>query len=267
MKRLAVFLCAAALLAQRKEPPEFIAGDQCLFCHRNDIGPSWSKNPHNLTVRMKPGSETEYLLGAGSHQRNLKKTGYGRFAISEPGGAWSETKFADRCAGCHTTAFNAEAKTFAEFAIDCYGCHGVVDLEHTNDTSLIILSKKKRDGKMTTSICASCHLRGGQSKAKGFPFAYHFVPGDNLFAGYSADLKKADDIAFNAGDRHVWRNVRDVMESGSDNTCLSCHAVHTGSTDKHRRVLTSAACLDCHHESGPKKNVKQYKVTSSVCEY
>jgi hypothetical protein len=267
MMRLAVLFCAAALLAQRKELPEFIAGDQCLFCHRNDIGPSWSKNRHNLTIRMKPGSETEFLLGAGAQQRILKKTGYGRFAIAEPGGAWNETKFAGRCAGCHTTAFNAGSKTFTEFAIDCYACHGVADLEHTNDTSLITLSKKKREPKMVTSICASCHLRGGRSKAKGFPFAYHFVPGDNLFADYSAELKKADDAAFNAGDRHVWRNVRDVMEGGSETTCLRCHAVHAGSADKHRRVLTSAACLDCHYESGPKKYLKQYKVTSAVCEY
>jgi hypothetical protein len=61
--------------------------------------------------------------------------------------------------------------------------------------------------------------------------------------------------------------VRDVMEGGSETTCLRCHAVHAGSADKHRRVLTSAACLDCHYESGPKKYLKQYKVTSAVCEY
>ena len=44
MKPWALALLALPLLAQRKEVPEFIAGDQCLFCHRNDIGPAWGKN-------------------------------------------------------------------------------------------------------------------------------------------------------------------------------------------------------------------------------
>ena len=36
---------------------------------------------------------------------------------------------------------------------------------------------------------------------------------------------------------------------------------------KHRRVLTSAACLDCHNAEGPKKNVKKYLTTSRTCGY
>ncbi|MBI3682886.1 MAG: hypothetical protein HY235_21140 [Acidobacteria bacterium] len=262
----ALLVCGFAQ-AQRKQLPEFVAGDQCLFCHRNDIGPTWQKNAHNLTVQPKAGSADEFTLGSRKHTRQLRKTGYGRFSIQEKDGAWNGSKFAERCAGCHTTAVNAETKVFTEFAIDCYACHGVVDLEHTNDTRLILLSKKNRGGaSMITSICSSCHLRGGESKAKGLPYAYHFVPGDDLFADHAADLKKAEDPALNAGDRHVWRNVRDVLENNSETTCLSCHQVHANSAQKHRRVLTSPACLDCHYESGPKKNVKAYAAASVVCE-
>lgn len=257
-----LLLAAMPLVAQRAALPEFVAGDQCLFCHRNDIGPGWQKNRHNLTVQPKEGSEVEFLLGARDRKRALRKTGYGKFAIEEPGG-WNATKFNDRCAGCHTTAVDAATKAFAEFSIDCYACHGVVDLEHTNDASKILLSKKRgRDPKQIASICGSCHLRGGVSKAKGVPYAYHYVAGEDLFSDFSIDGAMA-----NQEDQHVFRNVRDVLENNSDVSCLSCHVVHAASSQKHRRVLTSPACLDCHYESGPKKNVKQRARKSPICEY
>ena len=36
-----------------KPVPEYVQGDECLFCHRNDIGPTWQKNSHLLTVRER----------------------------------------------------------------------------------------------------------------------------------------------------------------------------------------------------------------------
>lgn len=262
-----LLLVVMPLHAQRAALPEFVTGDQCLFCHRNDIGPAWHKNRHNLTIQPKAGTTDEFTLGSRGYKRALRKTGYGKLSIEEAGG-WSTTKFADRCAGCHATAMDASTKAFAEFSIDCYACHGDVDLEHTNDTSKILLSKRRgRDAKQIASICGSCHLRGGVSKVKGFPYAFHFVPGDDLFADFRADFTKAEAPDLNPGDRHVYRNVRDVLQNNSGVSCLSCHSVHGGSSQKHRRVLTSPVCLDCHHESGPKKNVKPYTVHSSVCEY
>jgi hypothetical protein len=32
--------------------PEYTHGDECLFCHRNDIGPGWQKNAHGVAVRQ-----------------------------------------------------------------------------------------------------------------------------------------------------------------------------------------------------------------------
>lgn len=268
MRLPVLILIPLALLAQRKEIPEFVHGEECLFCHRNDIGPGWQKNAHGNTIRERSGEREGFLLGGRNHTRELRKSGYGKFAIREADGSWNETKFGDRCAGCHATAVNAATKSFQYYGIDCYACHGAVNPEHTNDTSLILLSRKQRnDVKKITSVCASCHLRGGKSQAQGFPYAYHFVAGDDLFTDYEADLSKADDASLNAGDRHVYRNVRDVLTQGSDVTCLSCHAVHRNSSEKHRRVLTSAVCLDCHHESGPKKDVKAYRMASDTCEY
>lgn len=251
-------LFAAAAFGQRAQLPEFTAGDQCLFCHRNDIGQTWQKNRHGLTVRPKPDIADAWVLGSRGHQRELRKTGYGKFAIREADGSWNETKFAQRCAGCHSTAVDRKTGAFAEPGIDCYACHGVVNLEHSNDTSLILLSKKNRGSVATiNSICGSCHLRGGSSKTTGLPFPYHFVPGDDLFA----DWRGAVGEASNPGDRHTWDSVKQEI------SCLSCHQVHTGSSARHRRVLTSSICNDCHLPEGPKKNVRPYTVTSALCEY
>jgi predicted CXXCH cytochrome family protein len=71
----------------------------------------------------------------------------------------------------------------------------------------------------------------------------------------------------NGGDRHVYRNVRDVVLIGSETTCLSCHKVHGQSTEKHRRVLRAEICLVCHNAERPRKVVKSYTVHSSLCEY
>src|SRR5262245_59009936 len=34
-----------------KPVPEFVTGGECLFCHRNDVGPTWAANRHRRTVR------------------------------------------------------------------------------------------------------------------------------------------------------------------------------------------------------------------------
>jgi len=77
----------------------------------------------------------------------------------------------------------------------------------------------------------------------------------------------ADDASLNAGDRHVYRNVRDVVVNGSETTCLTCHKVHGQSTEKHRSVLREEICLDYNNAEGPRKAVKSYTVHSSLCEY
>src|SRR5579872_1609254 len=93
-------LCALAAAAQtRLDPaawgsdhvgkpvPEYTHGDECLFCHRNDIGPGWQKNAHGVTVRQRedapdlvkkldPTAQAEFFLGSRHQVRFLKKSGY-----------------------------------------------------------------------------------------------------------------------------------------------------------------------------------------------
>lgn len=264
-------------IAQRASIPEFVHGDECLFCHRKDIGTEWQKNRHGITLRQKEDapsiavpSDATHVLGSRKVIRFLKKDGYGKFQIADATdpAKWDKSKFGARCAGCHTTAVETATQTFQEIGLDCYTCHGAVDLNHSADTSLVLLSKKRRsDVKVITSICAQCHLRGAVSKSTGLPYANHFVAGDDLFADLKVDLSLAEKADLNAGDRHVYRNVRDVLENGSQATCLTCHRVHGGGSRKHRLVAKNETCLDCHNAEGPKKATKPYTVTSTLCEY
>ena len=286
-----------------KPVPEYVHGDECLFCHRNDIGPGWQRNAHGIALRQdedaldfaalvkapgapKAASEAGYFLGSRHRIRLLKKAGYGKFTlftaqavlgqdhklqkwINAESPEWDNNKFADRCAGCHTTGVDASTKAFSGFGLDRYTCHGVVDLDHTKDTSLIWLSKKRRkDTVAITSICASCHLRDAKSRSTGLPYPNNFVVGDNLFKDLNVDFSKADDETLNAGDRHIYRTVRDIVVNGADvPSCLSCHQVHANTSVKHKLPPRSPICFDCHNAEGPLKNTKPYTVKSVVCEY
>src|SRR5262245_39624343 len=141
--------------------PEFVHGDECLFCHRNDIGPTWQKNAHGVTVRQREDApelveklkgqaalagvdpQITYFLGSRHHLRFLQKDGYGKFAmlntravldqdrkveklINAEKPTWIKGQFAGQCAGCHTTAVDPATKTFEAFGLDCYTCHGNV---------------------------------------------------------------------------------------------------------------------------------------------
>ena len=289
-----------------KPIPEYVQGDECLFCHRYDAGVTWQKNAHGVTVRKREDApelakmleaqpalagvakQVEYFLGSRHRIRFLRENGYGKFAILNAQAdlgedaqvksqakvidgdklTWDKEKFALRCAGCHTTAFDSGAKTFGAFGHDCYVCHGDVDVNHSKDISLMLLSKKRRsDAKVITSICAQCHLRETKSRSTGLPFPNTFIAGDNLFQDLDVNWAKADDEKLNAGDRHVWRNARDVALYGNEAiTCLSCHQVHGSSSLKHRRILRAPICSECHQNDGFKE-IKRYVVHSSLCEY
>jgi hypothetical protein len=287
---------------------EFVHGEECLFCHRNDIGPTWQNNAHGVTVRQREGApelskmleslpalataakEVDYFLGSRHRIRFLKKDGYGKFTMLNAqavlGGKdqpvklvdqeklnWDKDKFANSCAGCHTTAVDPETKAFSEFGLDCYTCHGSVDLNHTKDTSLILLSKKRRsDAKMIISICAQCHLRDTKSASTGLPYPNNFVAGDNVFQDLVVDWAKADDPKMNGRERHVWRVVREVALNGNESmTCLNCHSIHGNpglgnSSQKHQRVARSPICAECHAGEGFDA-IKRADVHSSLCEY
>ena len=73
-----------------KPVPAYTTGDECLFCHRNTIGPSWAVDGHARTLRVREDAadlqpvlkgqpalaaydkQIEYLLGHRGVMRMLK---------------------------------------------------------------------------------------------------------------------------------------------------------------------------------------------------
>lgn len=83
-----------------KPVPEYLTGDECLFCHRNDVGPAWGSNPHARIIRLagpdssalaallkSPALRTVaeetglVLLGSRRSVRFLRPNGYGRLSL------------------------------------------------------------------------------------------------------------------------------------------------------------------------------------------
>ncbi len=287
-----------------KPVPEFVTGDECLFCHRDDVGPSWGTNRHQRTVREAEkdapalaalkrsaakglAGDVQLLLGDGNRQRFLKRSeAYGKLDVlsvewqpPRPGKEgrlitagkphWDGHTFADGCAGCHATGVDGKKRTFSAVGLDCYACHGDAPLEHSKDGSRVHLARKRKDSAaVVTSICAQCHVRTGKSRSTGLPYPNNFVAGDNLFRDFQVDLSDEALKRQGPADRHVLENVRDVVVFGKkDVTCLTCHEVHKQSTRKHHRLAFDDSCQLCHHPTGSKKVRKTYEVHSTTCGY
>lgn len=285
--------------------PDYVVGDECLFCHRADVGPTWSRNRHQRTLRDIDRSSAAYtgLLAAGASPvreaqvemggerivRYLRRSQrYGRYEILShgfipgEGGApgrpgrldpasafWDEESFGRSCAGCHATAVDSVALTMSSPGLDCYTCHGAVDVNHPANTALVIFSRQRNHpAREVVSICGSCHVRTGRSRSSGLPYPNNFVPGDNLFRDLEVDLSAAGLAQAAPADRHVLENVRAVVLDGRDSvTCLTCHAVHTQSSKRHESLRQEASCLTCHLEDGPMSESRDYEDHSERCQY
>jgi predicted CXXCH cytochrome family protein len=288
-----------------KPVPEYVTGDECLFCHRDKIGPSWGSNWHNRTVRdadpTAPGltalvgaaelkhfaTDIKAVLGGRQRVCFLKPAAaYGKLDLlsvswQPPQGAeagkllntkqphWDTERFGAACAGCHATAVDSKERAFSARSLECYVCHGEVSLEHSKNTALVHLSRKRKDSaRVVTSICAQCHVRTGKSRSAGLPYPNNFVAGDNLFRDFQVDLSPGQIKRQNPADAHVLENVRNVELLGQEEvTCLSCHDVHKESTKRHHLVPQSDLCLHCHNATGSKKLRKAYEVHSQTCDY
>jgi predicted CXXCH cytochrome family protein len=288
-----------------KPVPDYVTGDECLFCHRMDIGPGFAGNRHNQTIRpidegpdalkaLKADVQTKglaetvvYLLGGAHRQRYLKPArAYGQLDIlsaqwvpprvEQPGRLliaeaprWDETTFAEACAGCHTTAVEANTRAFSAVSLDCYVCHGAVDPNHSKDPILIHLSKARRDPpRVVISLCAQCHARTGRSRSSGRPYPNTFVAGDNLFRDFVVDFSPKAVASLHPADRHILENIRNVATLGEEGlTCLSCHNIHGQSSAKHRTLERSALCLNCHDATGRETTFDTELLHSTSCQY
>ena len=242
--------------------PDYIDGEECLFCHRREIGALWPQNPHAHSLRTE--GDDRFRLGA----RELRLGRPGVLEVRTNAG-WDGERFGDHCAGCHASGVDPQSKLFWSVGIDCYACHGEAPLEHTGDTSRVLFSKQRPgEAREIVSVCGQCHLRGGRSRATGRPYATNFVAGDNLFRDFEVDWSRADDPALDPGERHIWFSARQVAVEGEERlTCLRCHDVHQASAAGHRRVLRNAVCWTCHQETEKLGTPAAWERHSAVCEY
>jgi predicted CXXCH cytochrome family protein len=284
--------------------PEYAIGDECLFCHRDKVGPTWGVNRHNLTIRMidekspalaalkqspagNLADEIKLVMGDQRRQRFLKPAkAYGKLDLlsvewvppqgEKPGKLeslerphWDATHFADSCAGCHTTAVDPKEKAFSALSLDCFVCHGNIPAEHTKKPEAALLSPRRKDeARVVTSICGQCHIRMGHSRATGRPYPTNFVPGDNLFRDFRVDFSEEGPKQLSAADQHVIENVRDVVVFGKDDmACLSCHDIHGRSSKKHQLVRKSDYCFTCHAAEGLRRERKPFSAHSKTCGY
>ncbi|MFO0946151.1 MAG: cytochrome c3 family protein [Planctomycetota bacterium] len=285
--------------------PEYITGDECLFCHRATIGNAWSNNRHQRTIRdfaddprwndeleaagdaKALAGQATLLLGSGKRAVGLLKpngkynqlslfsawldfTAEGKEEWLQLANAhWEENSFADECVGCHATAVDPENRAYSALSLDCYACHGEVDVEHTKDASLALLNVKQPGSpKVVTSICAQCHLRGGKSKSLGTPYPNNFVAGDNLLRDYEYDFSPAAIEKLDPNERHIVENVRDVALLGRESvTCLTCHDVHKSSSRKHAKLEENDSCVTCHEPGSPKSETKPFANHNKTCRY
>jgi hypothetical protein len=233
---------------------DYPTGDSCLFCHRNEIGATWLVNSHAWTVRPvgeapevgKVPADATHVIGK-EHFRALKQNGYGKFALLTLGGtSWQANVFEKQCAGCHTTAVNPQTGEFSSIALDCYSCHGNVPEDHATRKGTALLSRTRPDAdKEVISICGSCHLRGGRSKASGRPYPHAYVAGDDLFKDFQVNLKLDSKARLDGTDSHVYLKTRAVMQGGSDKSCVDCHRIH-GPPHEQRRDAKHFSEI-CHY--------------------
>lgn len=282
--------------------PEYMSGDECLFCHREKVGVSWQGNAHRSTVREaaagdpallalassgneKPGG-VDFLLGGKRLARFLRKKEYGRLELlstawtpDEAKGKgrlieagkrhWDRKKFSRDCGGCHATGFDSSELRFMDISIDCYACHGDVDRSHANDPKRVFLAAGRSDSKKTlSSACAQCHARGGRSRSTKLPFPNNFIAGRDLFVDFEVDTSPGALRSASKTDQHILESIRDVSSAMPGAlSCLDCHQVHPGSTRKHRRLSPGAYCESCHGKGKPGRVQWSRDVHNETCGY
>lgn len=285
--------------------PDFLSQEECLFCHRGEIGSNWDRSWHNKSIRavdpdsaeiqalMEHGStkalaaQVTWLLGGRFRTRYLRPSAdFGRAEIlstsrtaqgtlvgtNDP--RWDSRRFADSCAGCHASGVDSRSRTYASLSLECYVCHGLVPEDHTRNASSVHLSPRRvESSRVVISICAQCHARGGRSRSTGLPFPTNFVAGDNLFRDFAINLKNQAGDRPEAAEAHVFATIRQVVVSGDDDlTCITCHDVHRSSTRKHQRLKESSLCRVCH-EPGRLEQLREgvrrspTQIHHAICEY
>jgi hypothetical protein len=165
---------------------------------------------------------------------------------------WQERPYAQRCAGCHTTGFEAASGKWVEDGVQCEACHGP-GLEHValaGDPAYIINPAVLTFDEQT-EICGQCHLRGHDPSGQ-YDFPTDYQPGGPLTLD-EAFIPTTDPEAFfpDGSSRRHHQEYLDWKLSGHANgvACAFCHVSHSrGETLHQTRFVGDHRCVICHEE-------------------
>lgn len=166
------------------------------------------------TIQQKEDGAT-YRLGTRDRVRQLKKDGYGKFAMQEAGGESDGSKFNEQCSCCHASGVDSKAKTFTYFG----------------------------DLRAVTSVRRQC-VEDLEAAVSG-----QFHCGRHLVSGPEGGLGKGGRSAAECG-RPACVPQLSAMSPRTDRRLPQ--DTWCGSA-RNPRVLTNESCLDCHNAEGPKK--------------
>ena len=167
---------------------------------------------------------------------------------------WKPTAAVDgstQCVGCHTTAYDAEKKTFAEAGVGCEACHGPGS-EHIGKPSKDNApDPRKLSSKLQGMVCGSCHSVGKDTSGK-FAFPIGFRPGDDLTKSF------VDANPTTPGRNQQYSELMQSKHGQMGLSCTVCHDPHNvAGIAKQLKKPEVELCLSCH--SAKIKDIKTHK--------
>ncbi|HSR33519.1 MAG TPA: multiheme c-type cytochrome [Anaerolineae bacterium] len=277
---LAVLLLLGYVEAQAQEPG-YVGSEKCAQCH----GAKYESYRDTWHARfLRPASDESvvgdfsstdpaltfsredvvYALGGQFSQRYLTELNGELYVLPAQWNVvdeqwvayhpddWQERPYAQFCAGCHTTGFNAETGEWLEDGIQCEACHGP-GLDHValaGDTAHIV-NPALLNFDEQTEICGQCHLRGSDPSGE-FEFPVDYRPGGPLPLD-EAFIPTGDPDAFwpDGSSKRHHQEYQDWQLSGhaAGVACVFCHVSHSrGETLYQTRFVGDHRCVICHEE-------------------
>ncbi len=268
---LALLLMGAAALALHGDVASatYKENKWCMACHkaRNaDIVTGWQKTGHANTFwkvgQEKAGEQivadfgasapftkdkVAYVMGAGERRQAFLDASLkvlpGEWQVEQK--TWKTIPADDattECLGCHTTAFDAAAKTWVEAGVSCQMCHGPGSEHMTaSDKKATIVRPETLEPHARAAICGQCHSTGRDPSGK-YAFPVAFRPSQDLAAKFNitkpaghAPMQQYSELMQSPG--HWANNV----------VCDTCHDPHGASAQPYQlKKPVNDLCLGCH---------------------